>query len=183
MGITERLSYKSGRHPLLLLILLICIGLIGNYFNFLIFYRVEFIFGSILTLLAVVLFGTTRGVIATFIVSSYTFFLTLFFVSRHLDQQIDFLEEKIVTDLHSNSEILRYIVADWIDRQVEVVETIAAHIGNPNVDDPVLIQERLPQWQKAAPGFSRIAVLNSDATSIAYLPMVNDLGTSNIGIF
>lgn len=308
-GVTKVPSHQSGCRSTLLFLLLIGIGLLGNYFNSLIFYRVEFIFGSIFTILAVVLFGTTKGVIATLIVSSYTFFawhhpfvmvtitgealfiglaisslpkwsnrgpsrennivllssiywliigipltfvfflqflgvsfegtmmlalkhsingvfnaliatillqclaflnfgqgfsariptisfrsltlssfllltffLTIFFASRHVDRQIGLIEENIVTDLHSHSLILRHIVADWIDRQVVVVEAIASHIGNPDDDDPALIQERLPQWQKAAPSFSRIAILNSDATSIAYLPIMNDLGTSNIGV-
>ena len=48
---------------------------LGNYFSFPLFFGVDFLFGSIATLLIVVLYGRLWGVIAAIIISAYTYVL------------------------------------------------------------------------------------------------------------
>ena len=55
--------------------LLIVLGLVGNYLALPIAYGVAFIFGSIFSVMAIVLLGTGWGLLVAIIVASYTFFL------------------------------------------------------------------------------------------------------------
>jgi PAS domain S-box-containing protein len=57
-----------------LLLVLIIAGLAGNYFNFEIFFSVNFLFGSIFALLALQFLGLGRGIVAAALISSYTYF-------------------------------------------------------------------------------------------------------------
>lgn len=54
------------------LILLIIAGLAGNYFKFTLFLNVDFIFGSIFSMLALQYCGPRRGVVAAALIASYT---------------------------------------------------------------------------------------------------------------
>src|SRR5450631_1973941 len=58
-----------------LFIALIVAGLAGNYFKYQIFPNIDFLFGSIFALLALQFFGIGRGILATAIIASYTYFL------------------------------------------------------------------------------------------------------------
>ncbi len=60
---------------LLPVILLTALGYLGNYLNLNLFFGVDFLFGSIATLLVVYLYGTVWGAIASLIAGSYTYIL------------------------------------------------------------------------------------------------------------
>ncbi|MBI5847292.1 MAG: PAS domain S-box protein [Nitrospirae bacterium] len=57
---------------LLFLIGLIAAGLAGNYFNYELFFDIQFIFGGIFAMLALQIFGLRMGVLSAFIISSST---------------------------------------------------------------------------------------------------------------
>ena len=57
------------------LLLLVAFGYLGNYLNIPLFLGVNFLFGSIATLIVATLYGTVPGTISTLLISSYTFFL------------------------------------------------------------------------------------------------------------
>ena len=59
---------------ILLLVLLIIAGYLGNYFKLALFFGVDFLFGSIAVLIVVAIYGTFWGAIAAIISSSYTYF-------------------------------------------------------------------------------------------------------------
>jgi len=59
----------------LLLIALIGIGYLGNYFSLSLFFGVDFLFGSIAVLMVVYFYGIFWGTLAAFIASSYTYSL------------------------------------------------------------------------------------------------------------
>lgn len=63
---------KSSIFPLLGLV---AAGLAGNYFHFPLFINIDFLFGSIFSLLALQLFGFGRGVMTAALVASYTYIL------------------------------------------------------------------------------------------------------------
>jgi C4-dicarboxylate-specific signal transduction histidine kinase len=50
-------------------------GLAGNYFNFLLFLNINFLFGSIFSMLALQCFGFAPGILAAAIISGYTYIL------------------------------------------------------------------------------------------------------------
>ena len=58
-----------------LLLLLILAGLAGNYFKYPVFLNIDFLFGSICTMLALQFLGRGRGVLAAVTISSYTLIL------------------------------------------------------------------------------------------------------------
>ena len=67
------MTYPRPQTILSLLALMVA-GLAGNYFGTPIFFGIEFLFGSIFSLLAMQLFGYGPGVIAALVISSITFF-------------------------------------------------------------------------------------------------------------
>ncbi len=67
-------SYHFPRSTLGLVILMAA-GLAGNYFSLPLFFGVDFLFGSILTLIVVQLYGILWGTVAAAIASSYTYIL------------------------------------------------------------------------------------------------------------
>ncbi len=60
---------------ILLLVLLIIAGYLGNYFKVTLFFGVDFLFGSIAVLMIVAIYGAVWGTIASLIVSSHTYIL------------------------------------------------------------------------------------------------------------
>jgi PAS domain S-box-containing protein len=65
----------NGRNPAPLLLALIIAGLAGNYFRYPLFFNIDFIFGSIFSLLALQFFGFTRGLAAALLIGCYTYIL------------------------------------------------------------------------------------------------------------
>ncbi|MCI5143800.1 MAG: hypothetical protein D3909_19160, partial [Candidatus Electrothrix sp. ATG1] len=63
---------KTGKTNLLLFISLTVSGLLANHFKLPLFFGVDFIFGSIFSMLALRIFGLRWGLIAAVIISSYT---------------------------------------------------------------------------------------------------------------
>ena len=63
------------KYSILLFLSLIAAGLAGNYFNFQVFYSINFLFGSIFAMLALQFFGLGRGIAAAAIVAGYTYIL------------------------------------------------------------------------------------------------------------
>lgn len=59
----------------LLLILLIVLGLAGNYLKYPVFFSIDFLFGSIFVMLVLQIFGVRAGVIAAFVTSTVTYYL------------------------------------------------------------------------------------------------------------
>ena len=64
----------SGKNGIPLFLALIAAGLIGNYFPFSIL-NAHFIFGSIFAMLALQIFGLSRGIAAAAIIAGYTYVL------------------------------------------------------------------------------------------------------------
>ena len=67
--------FRQSIKPWLLFLSLIAAGLAGNYFKFPIFLNVDFIFGSIFAMLALQIFGSGRGILASAIIAGYTWIL------------------------------------------------------------------------------------------------------------
>jgi hypothetical protein len=58
-----------------LLLALIAAGLAGNHFNYPIFLKIDFLFGSIFAMLALQFFGLGRGIIAAAAIAGYTYII------------------------------------------------------------------------------------------------------------
>ena len=69
-----RLSKLAAREKALLL-LLIVLGVAGNYFSVPLFFGTDLVFGSIAVLAVVCLYGTAWGMLAAVVASSYTYLL------------------------------------------------------------------------------------------------------------
>lgn len=65
-------GYLKIKHRVPLFLVLIVSGLAGNYFNFPLFHNINFLFGSIFSLLALQFFGPGPGILAAAIISGYT---------------------------------------------------------------------------------------------------------------
>lgn len=65
----------SPKHFLLYFTAFNILGFLGNYFSLPLFFGVDFIFGSIITVIAIQAWGKKWGAITALIVSSYTYFL------------------------------------------------------------------------------------------------------------
>jgi PAS domain S-box-containing protein len=72
---SRRKGISTGKQRLAYYILLCIAGLACNYLRYDIFFNIEFLFGSIFTILALQMFGLRWGVAAAFIISSITFLI------------------------------------------------------------------------------------------------------------
>ena len=70
------MNFKKISKPkfLLSLILLTVAGCLGNFFNLPLFFGVDFLFGSIATLIIVYLYGSVWGTLAAFVASISTYY-------------------------------------------------------------------------------------------------------------
>ncbi|MBF0329476.1 MAG: PAS domain-containing protein [Nitrospirae bacterium] len=68
-------TFIARKHSALLFIALIVAGLAGNYFRFEIIFNIQFIFGSIFSILALQFFGYRWGVLSALAISSSTYLL------------------------------------------------------------------------------------------------------------
>jgi len=73
--LSKGISLQQLKQTLPLFLALILAGLAGNYFRFPIFLNIDFLFGSILAMLALQFFGLGRGILAAAIIASYTYIL------------------------------------------------------------------------------------------------------------
>ncbi len=69
-------------------------------------------------------------------------------------------------------------VNGWLDMHMNTVEHLAWMAASTPL--PAL-QTSLEQIRQTTPGFLRIGLLDSDATIVAYAPMIDELGVRNIG--
>ena len=74
MGNTGHIRFWPPREPLLLTILLF-LGVVSNYLSFPLFFGVDFLFGSIFSLIVLSIYGLAWGALASIIISGYTYFL------------------------------------------------------------------------------------------------------------
>jgi len=74
-GVTANSFPKHGASRFLLYAALLLLGIAGNHFNYPVFFDVNFLFGSIFTLLALQFFGLIPGIVAAAVASSYTYVL------------------------------------------------------------------------------------------------------------
>ena len=74
MGNMAKERFEPPREALLLLLLLL-LGFAGNYFSFPLFFGVDFLFGSICSLIVLSIYGRVWGVVSAIVVSSYTYVL------------------------------------------------------------------------------------------------------------
>jgi len=72
MGDATRHPVWQPREPLLLVLLLL-LGFVGNYFSFPLFFGVDFLFGGISSLIILSLYGPVWGVVSAIAISSYTY--------------------------------------------------------------------------------------------------------------
>ena len=72
LSVKEATTDRSG---VIVFIALVACGLIGNYFHYTIFLNIDFLFGSIFSMLVLQFLGLTRGVAASAIIASYTLIL------------------------------------------------------------------------------------------------------------
>ncbi|MEI6206382.1 MAG: hypothetical protein WCP20_06345 [Desulfuromonadales bacterium] len=68
-------NITRNKHKLLWGVFLGLLGFAGNWFKFELFFNVDFLFGSLFVMLAIIRFGTVAGVVAGVIAASCTFFL------------------------------------------------------------------------------------------------------------
>ncbi len=282
------ISAKHGKYSVPLYLSLIVAGLAGNYFGFPIFLNIDFLFGSIFAMLALLFFGIGRGILAAAIIAGYTYFIchhpyaiiimtaevaivgwlmerrkigmvladilywffigmplvyffyhivmhippgsayismtkeainaitncivalliftgyalrsrssqmsyrkivysvlaffvlfpTLFMLA--LDSRSDFAEidHQVRTSLIEESKQLSDQLDTWVANRKSAIFNLAEMAASSS---PQQMQTYLEQAKKSDVNFQRVGLLNKEATTIAYYPLVDDLGQSTIG--
>ena len=94
---------------ILTFIALVGLGLAGNYFRFPVFFSLDFLFGSIFSMLALQLLGVRWGVLAAVLVSSITYVLW-----NHPYAMVIFTAEAIVVALITTRRRVGFVNADVI---------------------------------------------------------------------
>lgn len=76
----------------------------------------------------------------------------------------------------------RDTAARWISSNRRVVQALAERIGNPRGMTRKEMQSLLESMKVSAPSFSRMGVLDAKAVTIAYSPLIDELGRSTLGV-
>lgn len=80
------------------------------------------------------------------------------------------------------SEIARNSLANWISEHRQNVQTLAAIVGNPDVTPVSEMQHYVETLKAAAPAYKKLGVLDKNAVTVAYYPLMDENGRSNLGI-
>jgi len=99
----------SPRCRVLLLLVLTLGGLLGNYFKYPIFLNIDFLFGSIFAMIILQVCGFGRGIAASLIISSYTYFLW-----NHPYAIVIMTGETIVVGWLTGKQKLGFVLADTL---------------------------------------------------------------------
>lgn len=124
------------------LILLTCLGLLGNHFSLPLFFGVDFIFGSIATLIAVRLLGTAGAVTVAAISGSYTYLLW-----GHPYALIIFSAEALIVSVLIKRKITSITLADlifWVTAGMPLVWFFYNGIMNMSETQALLILFKQP---------------------------------------
>ncbi|MCM0080513.1 ATP-binding protein [Geomonas sp. Red32] len=91
------------------LVFLTMLGIAGNYFRYPIFYGIDFLFGSIFTMLALQMLGGRSGVIAAFVAGSYTYVLW-----NHPYAAVILVLEAAAVAFLTSGRRLHFVIADGL---------------------------------------------------------------------
>ncbi len=103
----ENGNLKGNREGYALLLALTLAGLLGNYFKYPIFLNIDFLFGSIFAMLVLQVLGFGRGIAASLIISSSTYFLW-----NHPYAIVIMTGETIVVGWLTGKKKLGFVLAD-----------------------------------------------------------------------
>ncbi len=125
--------------------------------------------------------GSTKIAYRDLVYNLLTFFalypaLILLMVSSHYD----FLQTdlQIRNNLVHETELVRQRINVWVRNRSNEIGNLAAQAATVS---PAQMQPKLAQTHYSNTNFLRIGLVNRDATTTAYSPLVDELGQANIG--
>ncbi|HEY6010445.1 MAG TPA: PAS domain S-box protein, partial [Nitrospirota bacterium] len=103
---------------------------------------------------------------------------SLFLIARASHDELAEIEQSVRDGLLLSGQRTEKMVNTWLDQRIKTVEHLAWMAANTPVP---IMQKHIEHMQGNDQGFLRMGLLNRDATIVAYSPLVDELGQSNIG--
>ncbi|MBT0666595.1 PAS domain S-box protein [Geobacter pelophilus] len=100
----------------------------------------------------------------------------------NLRSELDESETRLAEQTKRGADTARSSVSEWIKERQQVITSLASRIGNPDKRSFQEMQEILGITLDASPPFWRMGVMNSTASTVAYMPLKDELGKSTIGV-
>ncbi|MDX9789016.1 MAG: histidine kinase [Desulfobacterales bacterium] len=87
----------------------------------------------------------------------------------------------MIDKLSASTTIAQKSLANWIKGNHQVIHTLSVLVGDPDKTPASVMQHYVDMFKSSAPAFSKIGVLNRQATTVAYAPMMVE-GRSTLGV-
>ncbi|MEI6414455.1 MAG: ATP-binding protein [Pseudomonadota bacterium] len=87
-------------------------------------------------------------------------------------------DDRIRTELLQDSQRMTYYLGRWMQNRLPAIVNLAEMAGT---ESPSKMQSRLEQAHAADSNFLRIGLLDRGATTVAFSPLIDELGQSNLG--
>ena len=107
---------------------------------------------------------------------------TLIIVLAQNYQNISSTQQRVVQQLLADATETESVIADWVSIHVNAVRVIAELGARYTLQPSGKLQEELQQIHTLFPDFHNIFLGDSNATTVAFYPPVNEQGESTIGI-
>lgn len=100
--------------------------------------------------------------------------------SRH---ELGKIEEEIKQRLQNVSSLTAQVLDSWFEEHVQAVKSLAALAEEEEGTEGVeILQRSIENIQRAMPDFVRIGVMDAAGRSVAFTPLLDELGRSSIGV-
>jgi hypothetical protein len=80
-------------------------------------------------------------------------------------------EESLESRISNISETTRNSLENWIKEHLKEVQTLAALVGDPNTNSPLVMQSYVETIKAASPAFRKMGVFDNDSVTVAYSPL------------
>ncbi|MBF0497860.1 MAG: cache domain-containing protein, partial [Deltaproteobacteria bacterium] len=124
---------------------------------------------------------TFRETIFTIMVS-ILMFPAIISVIVNLRSYIDDEMNHLASDTLQLATITKNSINVWIDKNHQSVIGLSKLIGDPDTTLEPIMQRLVTEVKEVSPQFKRMGVLDRNANTIAFSPLVDDLGKSTIGV-
>jgi len=101
-----------------------------------------------------------------------------FDLREHLAEQLDDAHRRA----SHTADLTRSVADSWVSEKHQIIKALAAVIVDPEQQPLADMQRQAEIFLASSVGLKRIGVMNRDAVSIAYTPLVDELGKSSIGL-
>ena len=107
---------------------------------------------------------------------------TLLFMIAEIRNKVDLAEKSIVKSVDTVSRVSQQGVESWLEEYLHTVEALAEQVGDPQIAPASEMQRVVESVHHSNRLLLRAGVLDRNGRTVAYSPLVDDMGHSTLGL-